>query len=76
MRSDMLQRGWLLLLQGVCVCALIQNITWINMNDLESSRIHMSWDESIPIYTNLYDIMRSDVLQRREVLLLQRVCVN
>jgi hypothetical protein len=25
-----------------CVCELIQNITWINMNYLEPSRINMS----------------------------------
>jgi hypothetical protein len=36
----------------------------------------MSADELIPIYTNLYDILRSDVLPRGAVLLLQRVCVN
>ena len=46
------------------------------MNYLESIRMHMSSDELIPIYTNLYDIMRSDVLPQGAVLLLQPVCVN
>jgi hypothetical protein len=45
------------------------------MNYLELIRINMSLDELIPIYTNLYDIIRSDVLQRGAVLLLQCVCV-
>jgi hypothetical protein len=45
------------------------------MNYLESVRMNMSQDKLVPIYTNLYDIMRSDVLQRRAVLLLLRVCV-
>jgi hypothetical protein len=57
------------------VCELIQNITWINMNYLELIRMNMSQDELVTIYTNLYDIMRSDVLQRGAVLLLQCVCV-
>jgi hypothetical protein len=45
------------------------------MNHLELIRMKLSSDELITIYTNLYDIMRSDVLQRGAVLLLQRVCV-
>ena len=45
------------------------------MNYLELIRMKLSSNELIPIYTNLYDIMRSDVLQRGAVLLLQRVCV-
>jgi hypothetical protein len=36
----------------------------------------MSYDELITIYTDLYDIMRSDVLPQGAVLLLQPVCVN
>ena len=46
------------------------------MNNLESIRMNMSYDELIPIYTNLYDIVRSDVLSQGAVLLSQRVCVN
>ena len=46
------------------------------MNHLESSRMNESQDELIPIYTNLYDNIWSDVLPRGAVLLLQRVCVN
>ena len=46
------------------------------MNHLEFIRMNMSEDELVPIYTNLYDIMRSDVLPRGAVLLLQPVCVN
>jgi len=38
--------------------------------------MNISEDELVPIYTNLYDIMRSDVLPRGAVLLLQPVCVN
>ena len=59
-----------------CVCELLQNMTWINMNYLESSRINMSYDELLMIHTNLYDIRRSDVLPWGAVLLLQPVCVN
>jgi hypothetical protein len=46
------------------------------MNYLELNRINMSYDELVTIYTNLYDIIRSDVLQGGAVLLLQRGCVN
>ena len=45
------------------------------MNHLELIRMNMSYDELVPIYANLYDIMQSDVLPRGAVLLLQRVCV-
>ena len=47
------------------------------MNYIEFIRIYISEDELIPIYTNLYDIIRSDVLPRGAVLPLQpgRVCV-
>jgi hypothetical protein len=46
------------------------------MNYLELIRINMSLDELVTIYTNLYDIIRSDGLQLGAVLLLQPVCVN
>jgi hypothetical protein len=46
------------------------------MNYLEVITINMSYDELIRIYTNLYDIIWSDVLPWGAVLLLQRVCVN
>ena len=61
----------------VYVCELIQNITSTNMNYIEFIRIYISEDELIPIYTNLYNITRSDVLLRGAVLPLQpgRVCV-
>jgi hypothetical protein len=45
------------------------------MNDLELIRIYMSADELDTIYTILYDIIRSNVLPRGAVLLLQCVCV-
>ena len=45
------------------------------MNYLELIRINMGLDELVTIYTNLYDIIRSDVLQLGAVLLLQAVCV-
>jgi hypothetical protein len=45
------------------------------MNHLELIRMNMSKDELIPIYTNLYDIILSDMLPRGAVLLLQPVCV-
>jgi hypothetical protein len=38
--------------------------------------MNMSQDKLVPIYTNLYDIMRSDVLPQGAVLLSQPVCVN
>jgi hypothetical protein len=46
------------------------------MNYLELIGMNMSKDELITLYTNLYDIIRSDVLPRGAVLLLQPVCVN
>jgi len=46
-----------------------------NMNYLELIRMNMSYDELVPIYANVYDIMQSDVLPRGAVLLLQCVCV-
>ena len=45
------------------------------MNYLEVITINMSYDELIRIYTNLYDIIWSDVLPRGAVSLLQPVCV-
>ena len=47
------------------------------MNYLESSRMNMSYDELITIYTNLYDIIRSDVLpQGGSLAFTVCVCVN
>ena len=46
------------------------------MNYLELIRMNMSSDELITIYTNLFDIIRSDVLPKGAVLLLQPGCVN
>jgi len=43
---------------------------------LELTRMDMSYNELITIYTNLFDIIRSDVLPRGAVLLLQPGCVN
>ena len=45
------------------------------MNHLESITMNMSKDELVTVYTILYAIMRSDVLQRGAVLFLQSVCL-
>jgi hypothetical protein len=47
------------------------------MNYLELIRMNMSSDELVTIYTNLYDIIRSDVLPRGGSLAFTVcVCVN
>jgi hypothetical protein len=46
------------------------------MNYLELIRINMSLEEFTTIYTNLHDSIRSNVLPRGAVLILQPLCVN